>query len=405
VSVNFTNHHHPARHSLSQGARTAQHSRTRIAYVSTDFCNHPVAYLMAELFECHDKEKFEIYAISLAPSDNSPMRKRLEAAFEHFIDVSNISDEDVVNLLYTLEIDIAVNLNGYTGYCRPNIFARHPAPIAVSYLGYPGTTGANYIDYIIADNYVIPQESRRFYSEHVVYLPDSFQVNDSKRALAEPIPTREQAGLPNEGFVFCSFNNSYKFTPEIFDVWMRLLQGVEKSVLWLSVNNRIVAHNLRKEALVRGVAPERLRFASYVPTLEQHLSRIRLADLFLDTLPYNAHTTASDALWAGVPLLTCSGETLAARVAGSLLKAVGLPELITNKIEEYEALALKLACEPARLAQLRHRLRLNRLTHPLFDCGRFCQHLETAFNMMWERYGRGQMPESFSVGAIDSSLV
>jgi protein O-GlcNAc transferase len=401
AAVNFTRRYHPAQPRLLQDEHIAQTSRIRIAYLSGDFYSHAVAYLMAELFERHNKEKFEIYAISWSPSDGSPIQKRLEGAFEHFIDVQDKSDDYIANLLCTLQIHIAVDLKGYTGGCRPGIFVRHPAPIAVSYLGYPGTLGAEYIDYLIADRYLIPEQSRRFYSENIVYLPDSYLVNDSKRVISEPPPTRVEAGLPNDAFVFCCFNNSYKINPEMFDVWMRLLQNVERSVLWLSVRNETAIQNLVKEAEIRGIAPDRLRFAPFAAEQEKHLSRIRLADLFLDTLPYNAHTTASDALWAGVPVLTCSGESFAARVAGSLLQAIGLPELITHKIEDYEALALSLAHDPIRLAELRYRLSKNRMTYPLFDCRRFCRHIEASFEVMWARHERGEKPGWFVINTID----
>jgi protein O-GlcNAc transferase len=291
-----------------------------------------------------------------------------------------------------------VDLQGYTKGCRPGIFAQRAAPVQVNYLGYPGTMGAPYMDYIIGDRMVIPPEQHSCYSEKVVYLPDCYQANDSRRGIAPHIPTRAQAGLPEEGFVFCCFNNNHKINPRVFGIWMRLLQEVEESVIWLLEDNPVAARNLRREAERRGVAPGRVVFAPRVK-MEEHLARHRLADLFLDTLPYNAHVTASDALWVGLPVLTCLGHTFAGRVAASLLQAVGLPELITRSWEEYEALALKLAADGDRLADIRARLARNRTTQPLFDTERFRRHIEAAYATMWERAEHGEPPASFAVPA------
>jgi predicted O-linked N-acetylglucosamine transferase (SPINDLY family) len=296
-----------------------------------------------------------------------------------------------------MDVDIAVDLMGFTGKSHPEILAHRPAPVQAQYLGFPGTMGTGFIDYILADRVVIPDEQRIHYSEKVVYLPDSYMPGDSKRPIADRTLGRAQAGLPERGFVFCSFNNSYKFSPEMFDVWMRLLHAVEGSVLWLSQNNPAAVRNLQRQAEVCGIAPERLVFAAFLPAPDEHLARLRLADLFLDTLPYNAHTTASDALWAGLPVLTCAGETFAGRVAASLLHAVGLPELVTQSVAEYEALGLKLARDPAALVALKAKLANNRDTHPLFDTVRFTKHLEAAYRTMWERQQRGQGPAAFAV--------
>jgi predicted O-linked N-acetylglucosamine transferase (SPINDLY family) len=298
------------------------------------------------------------------------------------------------------EVDIAVDLNGFTQGSRINILARRPAPIQVSYLGYPGTMGASYIDYLIADRVVVPDDRHHAFSEKVVRLPDSYQVNDVNRRIAAITPSRSDAGLPQGGFVFCCFNSNFKITPDIFDVWMRLLREVEGSVLWLLEGNSSAPDNLRREAGLRGVAAERLIFAPHIKT-EEHLARHRLADLFLDTLYYNAHTTASDALWAGLPVVTCVGATFAGRVAGSLLTAIGLPELITHSPDEYEALALKLARAPALLAALRQKLACHRETYPLFNTERFTRHIEAAYAEMWERCQRGEPPQSFAVVPID----
>jgi protein O-GlcNAc transferase len=297
------------------------------------------------------------------------------------------------------EIDVLVNLNGYYGRFRQGVFAQRPAPIQVNYLGFPGTLGADYIDYLIADAHVIPHGEDEHYVERIVRLPDSYQANDSTRSIVASTPTRPEVGLPEAGFVFCCFNNNYKITPDVFDVWMRLLRQVEKSVLWLFEDNADAAHNLRREAERRGVASSRIVFAPRWPP-EEHLARHRLADLFVDTLPYNAHTTASDALWAGLPLVTVRGTTFAGRVASSLLDAAGLPELVTGSMDQYEALALDLATNPDRLAAFRDRLVANRDRCTLFDAGRFRRHIESAYEMMWQRFARGESPSAFDVAPL-----
>src|SRR5258706_2203260 len=388
----------PAATPLWRGERYG-HDKIRVAYLSTDFRAHAVAFLIVGIFEHHDKDRFETVAISFGRDDKSETRTRIETAFDRFIDVQEMSDSQVATLMREMEIDIAMDLNGYAGYSRTAILAHRPAPVQVNYLGYPGTMGAPYIDYIIADRIVIPKEHRSDYREEIVYLPDAYQANDRKRRIAERIPTRAEAGLPEHGFVFASFNNTYKIGPEIFDVWMRLLHNVEGSVLWLLEDNAIGAANVKREAQLRGVAPERLVFAPRTMP-DQHLARHRLADLFLDTLPYNAHTTASDALWMGLPLVTCPGSTFPGRVAASLLHAIGLPELVTDCLTDYEALALKLAREPAALAAIRGKLAANRDTQPMFDTARFARLLESAYATMWERQQRGDAPASFWVPPI-----
>ena len=375
------------------------HDKIRIAYLSADFHNHATAYLMAGLFEKHDRERFEVTAISFGPDARDGMRERLLRAFHQFVDVQRKSDRETAMLLRDMEIDIAIDLKGYTQDNRAGILAHRAAPIQVNYLGHPGTMGASYIDYILADARLIPPEHSAYYSEQVVYLPDSYQVNDDSRRIAERTPYRAEAGLPETGFIFCCFNNNYKITPDIFDVWMRLLKKVPGSVLWLLADNPVASPNLRREAANRGIAPERLVFAPRMK-LDEHLARQRLADLFLDTLPYNAHTTASDALWAGLPLLTCMGETFAGRVAGSLLGTIGLPEMITNNLEDYEALAVQLATTPDMLDAIRCKLAGNRATRPLFDTDRFRRHIESAYGTMWERYQRGEQPASFDVHPV-----
>jgi predicted O-linked N-acetylglucosamine transferase (SPINDLY family) len=376
-----------------------EHDRIRLGYFSADYRNHPVAHLMAGVFENHDRSRFEVTAFSLGPARRDAVRARLEKSFDRFIEIAALSDHDVASLARTLEIDIAIDLTGYTQDSRTGIFASRAAPIQVNYLGFPGTMGAGYIDYVIADTTLIPDADRTHYTEKVAYLPDTYQASDSKRRIGSRPFTRLESGLPEKGLVFACFNTSYKITPDVFSIWMRLLKKFEGSVLWLSQGNEAAMPNLRKEADARGVDPARLVMASFVAEPEDHLSRLRLADLVLDTVPYNAHASASDALWAGVPVLTCLGNAFPGRVAASLLKAIGLPELIAKDLGEYEALALELCANRTRLQALRERLATNRITHPLFDTARFTKHIEAAYEAMWERYLAGLAPEHIHVQA------
>jgi len=371
--------------------------RLRLAYVSADLREHPVAFLMAGLFEHHDRSRFQTFAVSLRPDKSSEMQGRLRGAFDEFLDVSGETDENVMRLLREQRIDIAVDLMGYTEHARPNVFALRAAPIQASYLGFSATMGASFMDYAIADPVVLPSDQHACYTEKIVHLPECFLVNDSTRAISPQARSREQERLPENALVFCCFNQAHKLLPMTFDVWMRLLMRVEGSVLWLSRLNDHAVVNLRNEAQARGVDPARLIFAPRVASQADHLARHSLADLFLDTLPYNAHTTASDALWAGVPVLTCIGTTFAGRVGASLLHAVGLPELVTQSLDEYEALALRLATDPARLRTLRSKLASNRRSQPLFDTDRFRRHLEAAYETMWEIWRRGEPPRHFAV--------
>jgi predicted O-linked N-acetylglucosamine transferase (SPINDLY family) len=380
--------------------QTWRHDKLRIAYLSADFKSHATAFLMAELFERHDRSRFEVIAISFGVDDRTETRQRLVVAFDQFHDVRTKSDTEVAGLLCDLEVDIAIDLKGYTQDSRPEILAYRPAPIQVSYLGYPATMGAPFMDYIIADKIVAPFEHQPFFAEKIAQLPDSYQVNDTKRKIAARLLTRRELGLPEQSFVFCSFNNNWKIAPDVFDVWMRLLHRIEGGVLWLLGDNAGAERNLRNEAQRRGIDPSRLVFAGRLSP-EEHLARHRLADLFLDTLPCNAHTTASDALWAGLPVLTCLGGAFAGRVAGSLLNAAGLPELIAANLDDYEALALKLACEPAQLAAIRTRLSAQRDTCALFNPPRFARHIESAYTTMWEIWQRGEAPKGFGVAPID----
>ncbi len=375
------------------------HQRIRVAYLSADLDEHPVAFLLAGVFERHDRARFETIALSSGPDPRGGMRDRLKAAFDHFHDVRQRSDGEVAALLRELEVDVAVDLNGHTLGSRLGVLARRPCPVQVSYLGYPGTTGAPFIDYVLADRFVVPEAQRANFSEKLVYLPDCFQANDRQRAIAAHTPTRAGMELPQQGFVFCSFNNPYKITPAMFDVWMRLLQRCEGSVLWLQGSGTAAGENLRREARDRSVDPRRLVFAKRLPYAE-HLARYRLADLFLDTLPFNGGATVSDALWAGLPVLTCTGEAMAARMAGSLLHATGLPELVTSSVADYEAQAQALALAPERLAGLKATLAREREVCTLFDTDRFRRHLEAAYVEMIERARRGEAPASFAVPVI-----
>lgn len=370
--------------------------KIRVGYYSADFRNHPVAYLMAELFEVHDRERFEWFGFYVGPDVQDPMRQRVGAAFDHFIEARGHSDREIAQLSREMGIDIAVDLMGFTQATRMGCFAYRCAPIQVSFMGYPGTTGADYMDYVIADKVLVPPPSQLHFAEKLVYMPHTYQVNDSQRALAQRDFSREELGLPATGFVFCCFNNNFKIMPATFDGWMRILAAVPGSVLWLFESSATAAHNLRKEAQARGISADRLVFASRVP-LDQHLARQRVADLFLDTLPYNAHTTASDALWAGLPVLTCMGQSFASRVGASLLHAVGLPEMVTQTQADFEARAIALAHDAAQLARIRSKLQEQRSTSPLFDARLFARHIESAYVTMHDRLHKGQVPDVIEV--------
>jgi protein O-GlcNAc transferase len=357
------------------------HDRVRIAYLSADFYEHATAFLLTGLFERHDRSRFEVTGLSFGSNRSSPLRQRIEGAFERFVDVRNKSEREIAELVRTLEIDIAVDLMGFSQNNRLSVFARRPAPIQVNYLGYIGTTGADFIDYVIADEIALPFDQQPFFAERIVHLPGCFLVTDDRQEIAPHTPSREEEGLPPQGFVFCSFNNSYKLSKRVFEVWTRLLAAAPGSVLWLAESNSDMAANLRREARRLGIAPERLVFAPRVP-LPQHLARQRLAGLFLDTVPYNAGATAVAALWAGLPVLTTLGQTFVGRMAASMLHAVGLPELVAQNLEDYEALALKLARDPDLLSGLRQKLKDNLRATPLFDTDSFRRHLERAYSAM-----------------------
>jgi predicted O-linked N-acetylglucosamine transferase (SPINDLY family) len=376
-----------------------RHDRIRVAYLSTDFRSHPVGVTIVAPLEHHDRDRFEVTAVSLFPPSTCDTHKRIKAAAERFVEAGSMEDGEISKMLRELEIDIAVDLNGLTGARRSRILMRRPAPLQANYLGFPGTTAMPFMDYVIADPALIPEDNRAFYSEKVAYLPHSYLPYDRQRRLADTPPSRKEEGLPETGFVFACFNRLNKVGPEIFAVWMRLLQAVEGSVLWIPKDDAAIMANLRREAAASGIAPERLIFAGYKQRIEDHLARQALADLFLDTLPYNAHSTASDALWAGLPVLTCRGQAFQARVAAGVLDAIGLPELITNSLDDYEALALALARDPQRLSAIREKLARNRDTTPLFDAVGFTRGLEAVYTTMWERQQAGLGPASFSIAS------
>ena len=373
-----------------------RHRKIRIAYLSPDLREHPVGHLMCGIFEHHDKNRFETIAVSLGIDDKSRLRARMLACFDHFIDARMMTSRQIAEKLREMEADIVIDLAGYTADSRTDVFAFRPAPAHANFLGYPGTMGVPYMDYIIADRHVIPPEHQRFYDEKVAYLPDAYLPTDAGVKIAERTPTRAECGLPEEGVVFCSFSHDYKLSPPMFDIWMRLLNQVPGSVLWLMSRGEAAQQNLRKEAAARGVDPQRLVFAGRVPMVEDHLARYRQADIFLDTHPYNAHTTAADALMAGLPVVTFMGGAFPARVAASLLHAVGMPELVADSKEGYEALALKLAQDPALRAALKTKLEVNKRQTALFDTERFCRNLEAIYVQMWRQAELGDARDAFS---------
>jgi predicted O-linked N-acetylglucosamine transferase (SPINDLY family) len=375
--------------------RAAAHGKIRIGYLSGEFRDQATSQLIVGLLECHDRSRFEIHGFDNGWDDGSRVRHRIDAALDGMVPISRLGDQAAAGTIATREIDILVNLNGYFGEERTGVFARRPAPVQVNYLGFPGTLGASYVDYIIADRRAIPPGSRQFYDEKVVYLPYSYQPNDRNKIVGKP-RSRAEYGLPDAAVVFCCFNNNYKLRPAQLDGWARILAAVEGSVLWLLKDNAAAAKNLAREAAARGIEPARLVFAERIAA-EDHLARHRAADLFLDTLPYNAHTTASDALWAGLPVLTQLGTTFPGRVAASLLDAVGLPELITTTAEEYASLAIELAADRPRLASIKARLERNRLTTPLFDIQAYARHLESAYEEMQRRHSAGLAPDHIEI--------
>jgi predicted O-linked N-acetylglucosamine transferase (SPINDLY family) len=384
---------YPFNLTLGSIQKSVKKEKIRIAYFSPDFRNHAVSYLTAELYELHDRNKFEIIAFSFGVDDKSEMRSRLSKAFDRFFDVSGMSDLKIAKLARNLQIDIAVDLSGHTQDCRPGMFSYRAAPIQVNWLGYSGTIGADFIDYIVADKIIIPESHQQFYCEKIAYLPNTYIVDDSKRVASSKKFTRENFGLPDGAFVFCCFNNDYKFNPHVLDSWSRILLTAKNSVIWISENNENFRVNIVAEFKNRGIDSDRIIFAQRVEMMSDHLARYSLADLFLDTNPYGAHTTAIDSLKAGVPVLTLMGQSFASRVAASLLNGIGLPELITTTKEVYETLAIELSRNPQKLGDIKLRLAHNRQTTPLFNTPMFAKNIEAAYIQMYERYRADLQPD------------
>lgn len=385
----------------SRQNKVHRHDKIRVGYVSTDFRVHPVGYLAAGLFAAHDQSRFETFAFSIGPDDRSDLRARMEQSFSRFIDLSASGDREVIEAIQSCGIDILVDLNGHTEGARTSIFAGHPAPIVVNFLGYAGTMGASVYDYAVVDSCVAPASNRQFFSEKLAYLPHCFLPHDEVgRKISDRPVNRAEHELPENGFVFCCFNNAYKLNPRVFRSWMTILGRVNDSVLWLSDLHAAARQNLRDEAKRRGVDPDRLVFAKRVPSPSEHLARHQLADLFLDTLPYNAHTTASDALWAGLPVLTQIGNSFAGRVGASLLTAIDMPELITHSVEEYEALAIELALHPEKLKAIKQKLAGHRVATPLFDTPSYTKHIEAAYQAMYQRYQAGLPPDDIEIAPV-----
>ena len=362
--------------------------KIRVAYFSMDFREHPVARLLAELIESHNRKKFEVLGFSFGENTQDLMRQRLERSFDGFFDVQNLDEIEIAKLSRKLNVDIAIDLGGHTKNSRPKIFSYRAAPIQINYLGYPGTMGMSEMDYLVADPVLVPEAYRQNYSEKLIVLPNCYQANDTKRRISEAEFTYEELGLSKTGVVFCCFSSNWKILPDVFDSWMRILIAVENSVLWLFEDNSIAASNLRKRAVLRGVDADRIVFARRMEN-ERHLARYRYVDLFLDTYPYNAHTTASDALWIGAPVLTLKGRSFAAGVAASLLKSVGLEDLVTSSAEEYEARAVSLGSNPPALSALKERLVLRKQSAPLFNMALLSKDLESAYKIAYDRYHQG----------------
>ena len=399
VSEIWSKTKHPSIQSLGSIEKLNKRKRIKIAYFSPDFRNHPVAQWISELFELHDRTRFEIIGVYFGPKSNDDYHNRISKSFDTFLDISDMSDPLAAKFCREIQIDIAIDLAGYTNYSRTNIFAYRVAPVQINYIGFPSTMGAEYIDYIIADEILIPKHSQNFYTEKIVYLPFTFKPTDTKFEISDKVFTREMFSLPANSFVFCCFNNNYKILPTTFDSWMRILGFVEHSVLWLAELNITAKNNLYKEAESRGINPNRLIFSPRLDKLADHIARLKLADLFLDTFTYNAHTTASDALWAGLPILTCLGESFASRVAASLLSAIQLPELISITSQEYENKAVDLAKNPEKLKALKDKLNNNIHTTPLFDMPRFTKYLETAYTTIYERTQTNLPPDNIYIQA------
>ena len=377
----------------------ARRDRIRIGYLSSDFRYHAMSFLIAGMIEGHDRSRFEVHGFSAGPDDGTDMRRRMQKAFDRFHDVATLTDGAIATAIREREIDIIVDLNGWSSNTRIGALAPRPAPVQVTYLGFPGTLGTRFVDYTFTDRWVAPLEAQAAFCEQLAVMPDCYFVNDAKREIAAAVPSRADCGLPPDAFVLCCFNSTYKIIPPVFAAWMGLLKQVPGSVLWLLRSNELAETNLRAAAAGHGVDPARLVFAPKVlPPI--HLARHAHADLVLDTLPVNAHTTGCDALWTGVPFVTCMGDSFVGRVGASLLHAIGLPELVTTSLQDYAALALRLAQEPATLAAIKARLVANRLSHPLFDTARFTRHFEAAYEIMWDRHLAGEAPRGFVIPPV-----
>ena len=382
---NYVKNEYSLSSNLEPIVKRPSNKKIRIGYYSADFNNHPTSFLMIQLLELHDRSNFEIFCFSLANRKDDEMRKRVSNSCDKFLDVSLKSDEEIARISRDLNIDIACDVMGFTKGNKFQIFAEKCAPIQVSYLAFPGTTGANFIDYVIADKTVISQELKKYYSEKIIFLPDTYQVNDSAKKISDKVFTREEMGLPNDSFVFCCFNKNYKILPRVFDIWMNLLKKVKGSVLWLLVENSKARENLKKEATKRNIDENRIIFAKIMP-LNDHLARHRCADLFIDTFPYTAHTTCSDALWAGLPVVTRIGKSFASRVSASLLNAIDLPELITHSEEEFENLALDFANNKNKLNQVKVKLEKNKISNSLFNTKLYTKNIESSYKIIYDRY-------------------
>jgi protein O-GlcNAc transferase len=385
-------------------AKRHKGTKIRIGYFSMDYCEHPISQLMIELIELHDRTRFEIYAYSFGLDTKDLMRHRMERAFDRFIDVKNHSELEIARLAREQAIDIAIDLGGYTKHSRPQIFAERAAPLQINYLGYPGTLGSECTDYFMGDRVTIPNDNYKHFSEKIIFLPNSFQPNPRQRIIADKNVSRQSYKLPETGFIFCCFNNTWKITPDVFESWIRILKKVEDSILWLSDTHPIAKRNILKAFTVNNIHLSRIVFAEKLPSFADHLQRYLSANLFLDTFPYCAHTTASDALWAGLPVLTKSGESFVSRGAASQLSSIGLPELITNSSHEYESLAIKLATNPEKLLGLKEKLACNRTTAPLFNPQLLTQHIESAYQATYDRYHAGLLPDHIYVDSFIPTL-
>jgi predicted O-linked N-acetylglucosamine transferase (SPINDLY family) len=376
--------------------RSKNDKRLKIGYLSSDFCDHPVSHVIKQLFFYHRSQCFEIYAYSTGEKDNSEYRQYLEETADHFVDCFQWTDSAIADKIYQDEIDILVDLNGHTFGHRLGVLARQPAPLQLTYMGFAGTTSMPCIDYILVDNTIVTENDATHYAEQCLVMPDSYMITDDKQLIA-PKTSRQLHGLPEDAFVLCSFNNAYKLDPSLFECWMKILKTCDNAILWLYVTQEKTKENLQREAMRFKISPSRLIFAERVSNKAEHLARVSLADLFLDAFAVNAHATCVDALWAGVPVITCKGNTFATRVASSLLTAIGLPELITTTPEEYTRCIIELVQHPEKYHAIKQKLAVNRTTKPLFNTARFVQHLEKGYQLIWQRYQQGLPPMQIKI--------